>query len=157
MAIVPFTDPARRALVGQQVNAEEWNTFSRVATNTDTTPIGMGQPVQRVAGSNRGVEAWDGTSDVAGVTVWTIYADTVTGFAEGSEVPVASMGILGVAAGDDCTAGAPAGYDPATDRWADVAGDFVNVPGVEFDTNAGAGAIVEIRVNRPAAAVAPAP
>lgn len=153
MAIVPFNDPTKRALVGQQVNAEEWNTVSRIATNTDATPIGMGQPVQRVAGSNRGVEAWDTASDVAGITVYTIYADDETGFVEYAEVPVMTMGVIAVATGTAVTAGTAAGYDPAGDRWGVVDdATYFAVPGAEFDTNAGAGAIVELRINRPTAA-----
>jgi len=155
MAIVPFNDPTYRGLVGQQVNAEEWNAISRSASGTDTTPIGMGQPVSRVAGSDRNIVAWDGTDDVLGVTVYTISADTETGFAEGKETPVMTMGVLYVAAGGACTAGAPAFYDIATDRWSDATG--AAVPGVEFDTNATAGSIVKIRILRPVAVAPVAP
>lgn len=153
MAIVPFTDPLARGYVGQQVNAEEWNAVTRLATDTATTPIGMGQPVQRVAGESLRVEAWDGTSPIMGVTVYHVGCDSVTGFPEDFNTPVMTAGVLYAAAGAAATAGNPAGYDPATDRWANVAGDYVNVPGVEFDTNATSGNIVRLRIQRPAAAV----
>ncbi len=155
MAIVPFEDATRRGKVGQQANAEEWNAITRLASGTDTAPIGMGQPVQRVAGSDMQIEAWDGESEVLGVTVYHVACDDVEGFPEGFNTPVMTAGVLYVAAGGAATAGSPAFYDEATDRWSDATG--VAVPGAEFDTTAAAEEIVKIRYQRASAAAAVAP
>ena len=153
MAIVPFTDPQAFGVVGGHANMEEWSAVTRIATNTDEAPFGFGQPVQRVTAVDQACEAWDGLSAPIGITRFTYLDDIEAGFAEHAHVPVMTMGVMYVAAGAAATAGAQAGYDPATDRWADVAGDFVAVPGVEFDTTATAGNIVKIRIQRPAPAV----
>lgn len=153
MAIVPFTDPMGFGLVGSHVNSEEWNAITRQADGVDEAPFGFGQPVQRVAGDNFRCEAWDGASAPLGITRWTIHNDPVEGYAQGDSVSIMTQGVINVAAGDVCTAGAPAGYDPALDRWADVGGDFAAVAGVEFDRNAADGELVQLRVQRPAGAV----
>lgn len=156
MAIVPFSDPTFTGLVGQHANSEEWNAITRLAVDTDTSPIGFGQPVYRVAtNDNHCSTAVNGNP--LGVTRYRVDIDGVTGYEEYGHVSIMTQGIMYVAAGDVATAGEPAGYDPATDRWADVAGDFDAVLGAEFDTSADAGEIVKIRIQRPAAAVAPAP
>lgn len=153
MAIVQFTDPNGFGLVGGHANMEEWNAITRTASATGIAP---GQPVQRVTGDNFKAAAWDGTSAPLGVVRWTIDADTTSGYPVGKSISIMTMGVMWVAAGGAATAGAQAGYDAATDRWADVAGDFDAVPGVEFDTTATSGNLVKIRINRPAPAVIPA-
>ena len=147
MAIVPFTDPNGFGIVGGHSNMEEWNAITRTASETGIAP---GQPVQRVDGDNFSVEAWDGESAPLGVVRWTIDADTVDGYPVGKSISIMTMGVMDVAAGGTATAGAQAGYDAATDRWSD-SGD--PVPGVEFDTNGVSGALVKIRINRPAPAI----
>lgn len=152
MAIVPFTDETYTGLVGQHANSEEWNAITRLATDVDDNPIGFGQPVYRVAANDKYVStAANGAA--LGVTRYRVDIDNVTGYEEYGHVSVMTMGIMYVAAGGDCTAGAPAFYDAATDRWSDATG--VAIAGAEFDTSAAAGGIVKIRINRPAA-VAPA-
>lgn len=153
MAIVPFTDPKGFGLVGGHANMEEWNALTRTASVVGIAP---GQPVQRVAGDDFTVEAWDESSPPLGVVRWTIDADTEEGYPVGKSISIMTMGVMWAAAGGAATAGAQAGYDPATDRWGNVAGDFVAVPGVEFDTTGVAGNLIKLRINRPAPAVIPA-
>lgn len=154
MAIVAFADPTYTGLVGQHANSEEWNAITRLADDTVANPIGFGQPVYRVTGNDQTVTT-DDAGAFLGVTRYRVDIDPVAGYSDGEHVSIMTDGVMYVAAGDDATAGAPAGYDPATDRWADVAGDYVEVPGVEFDTTAGAGAIVKIRIKK-TSAVTPA-
>lgn len=145
MAIVPYTGADTRGLVGMHANSEEWNAITKLA-NGDA--IGPGQPVARVTGNDVQCEAW--TSGAAlGITRLMIDTDTTTGYPEGREVAIMTEGTMWVAAGGACTAGGPAGYVVADDRWED-AGE--NVPGVEFDTNATDGQLVRLRIQRPAAA-----
>lgn len=146
MAIVAYTDPAKRGLVGGHANSEEWNAVSRIA-NGDV--IGVGQPVSR-DGDNV-IGAYTG-SDYLGVTRYTIDADTETGFPEFATVAVMTMGVMWVAAGEAVDAGEPAGYDIAADRWGAVAGSYVAVPGVEFDSSTTDEGLVKIRINRYTAA-----
>lgn len=148
MAIVPYTGADTRGLVGMHANAEEWNAITRLADNVVSAPIGVGQPVARYAGNDKVCRAWT-TGPVLGITRWKIDADTTTGFKEGDHVSIMTMGVMWVAAGGACTAGAQAGYDPATDRWSNVAGNYVKVAGAEFDTNATNGKLVALRINRP--------
>lgn len=149
MAIVPYAGTDTRGLVGMHANAEEWNAITRLADNVVSAPIGVGQPVARYAGNDKVCRAWT-SGPVFGITRWKIDADTTTGFKEGDHVSIMTMGVMWVAAGGTCTAGDQAGYDPATDRWSDVSGDFVAVTGAEFDTNAANGQLVALRINRPA-------
>ena len=153
MAIVPFTDPQAFGLVGSHVNSEEWNAITRQADGVADAPFGFGQPVQRVTGDSFRCEAWDGTSAPLGITRWTINNDPVAGYAQGDSVSIMTAGVINGAAGDECTAGAQAGYDAATDRWADAGGDYVAVPGVEIENNSDVGALVKLRVARPSPAV----
>lgn len=147
MAIVPFTDPELKGVVGGHVNSEEWNAVTRIAT---AAGIGKGQPVSR--DGDFGIAAFDG--ELLGVTRHHIAVDDEEGFPATSSVPVMTMGVMWVAAGGDCTAGAPAFYDAATDRWSDDTG--VAVPGVEFDSSGGDGSLVKIRIMKTSAApVAP--
>lgn len=148
MAIVPFTDPLGKGLVGGHANMEEWNAVTRTASEAGIAP---GHPVQR--DGDHAVEGWDGETAPMGVVRWTIDADTTDGYPVGKSISIMTMGVMWVAAGGTSTAGAQAGYDSATDRWSD-SGD--PVPGVEFDTSGGAGELVKIRINRPAPAVIPA-
>lgn len=156
MAIVPYAGADTRGLVGMHANSEEWNAITRLADNVATAPIGAGQPVARFAGNDNVCRAWTAGAAL-GVVRYKIDLDTATGHAEGDHVSIMTQGVMWVAAGDDATAGAAAAYDPATDRWADIGGDFDNVPGVEFDTTAAAGQLVKIRIQRPAAAAPVAP
>lgn len=134
MAIVPFTDPNGFGLVGGHENMEEWNAITRTASVTGIAP---GQPVQRVAGDNFEVEAWDTASAPMGVVRWTIDADTEEGYPVGKSISIMTMGLMWAAAGAAATAGAQAGYDATGDRWADADDvTYFTVPGVEFDTNA---------------------
>lgn len=151
MSVAHFNDPTYRGKVGQQANMEEWNAITRITSGTDTAPFGMGQPVQRVAGVDGQIEAWDGTSPVLGVTVYDIAVDDTTGFTEGYSAAVMTAGVIYVAAGGTCVAGEAAGYNSDTDRWGTVSATAAAVGGAEFDTNATAGSIVKLRINRPAA------
>ena len=146
MAIVAYTDPQKRGLGGGHANSEEWNSVSRLA-NGDV--IGAGQPVSR-AGDD-GIADFNGTTYL-GVTIRTIDYDTTAGFAEYATVPVMTMGVMWVAAGEAVDAGEPAGYDLATDRWGTVSVTYLAVPGVEFDSSSTAAGLVKIRINRPAGA-----
>lgn len=147
MAIVPFTDPLGFGVVGGHENMENWNSATKTVSVAGIAP---GQPVQRVAGDDFSIEAWDGTSPIFGIARLGVDADVVNGFPIGKSISLMTMGIMWVAAGGDCTAGAQAGYDAATDRWSDAADA---VAGVEFDTNGADGQLVKIRINRPAPAV----
>lgn len=153
MAIVPFTDPRGFGLVGGHVNSEEWNAITRQADGVDAAPFGFGQPVQRVTGDDFRCEAWDGNSAPLGITRWTIHNDDETGYKQGESVSIMTAGVIYAAAGAAATAGAQAGYNSTNDRWGNVAGAYVAVPGVEFDSNATAGALVKLRVARPSPAV----
>lgn len=148
MAIVPFADPTYKTVVGQHSNSEEWNAISRLADNVVSAPIGFGQPVARHSSSDQVCRQWT-TGPVLGITRYRNDIDPVLGYKEGETVSIMTMGVMGVAAGGTATAGAQAGYNPATDRWADVGGSFVKVAGVEFDTTAASSAMVYIRINRP--------
>lgn len=152
MAIVPYTGADKRGLVGMHANSEEWNAITRLADNVATNPIGPGQPVARFAGNDLVARAWT-TGPTLGITRYVIHVDTTTGFEQNQEMAVMTQGTMWVAAGAAATAGNPAGYNPATDRWANVAGSYVAVPGVEFDTTATADTLVRLRIQRPAAAV----
>lgn len=154
MAIVAFADPTYTGIVGQHANSEEWNAITRLATDTADNPIGFGQPVYRVAGNDQVVTS-DDSGAFLGVTRYRVDIDPVAGYSDGEHVSIMTDGVMYVAAGATATAGAPAGYDIATDRWANVAGAYVEVPGVEFDTTAGANAIVKIRIKK-TSAVTPA-
>lgn len=145
MAIVPFTDPQLRGLVGSHTNSEEWNAVSRIS-NGDV--IGPGQPVSR--DGDMVVGAFDGTTYL-GVTRYTIDVDTATGWDEYDTIPVMTMGVMWVAAGDTVEAGDAAGYDLATDRWGVAGVDYDAVPGVEFDSSTTGEGLVKIRINRPTA------
>lgn len=150
MAIVPFTDATGKGLVGQHANSEEWNAITRLADNVATTPIGFGQPVMRHNSDPMVCRAWADGNAVLGITRYRVDVDGVTGYAEGGNVSIMTMGVMKVAAGSTATAGARAGYDPTGDRWANVGGDYKLIAGVEFDTSAGSdGGIVNIRINRP--------
>ena len=150
MAIVPYTGTDDRGLVGMHRSSEEHNIITRCADAVATTPIGAGQPVQRVAGQDMLCAAF-GAGDFLGVTTSHIEMDQTTGYYEGQNVPIMTMGTLWVAAGTAIVAGVPAGYNPANDRWSAVAANYVAVPGVEFDSNAAVGRLVKLRINRPAA------
>lgn len=148
MAIVPYTGSDTRGLVGMHANSEEWNAITRLADNVTSAPIGVGQPVARHAGNDKVCRQWTSGATL-GITRWKIDADTTTGFKEGDHVSIMTMGVMWVAAGGTCTAGAKAGYDPAADRWGNVEGNYVEVAGAEFDTNALNGQLVALRINRP--------
>ena len=152
MAIVPYTGADTRGLVGDHANSEEWNAITKLADNVAAAPIGPGQPVARFAGNDRVCRAWT-TGAALGVTRLMIDTDTTTGYPEGREVAIMTQGTMWVAAGAAATAGNPAGFNPATDRWANVGGSYVAVPGAEFDTTATANTLVRLRIQRPAAAV----
>lgn len=152
MAIVPYTGADTRGFVGMRQSMETWNTITRLADNVAAAPIGPGQPVARLAGNDKVCRAWT-TGATLGITKAEIDTDTSAGFPEGKAIAIMTQGTMWVAAGAACTAGNPAGYNPATDRWGNVAGSYVAVPGAEFDTNATAGALVRLRIQRPAAAV----
>lgn len=152
MAIVPYTGADTRGAVGMRQSMEEWNAITRLADNVSAAPIGPGQPVARFAGNDKVCRAWT-TGATLGITRLMIDTDTTTGYPEGREVAIMTQGTMFVAAGAACTAGNPAGYNPATDRWSNVAGAYVAVPGCEFDTNATANTLVRLRIQRPAAAV----
>lgn len=146
MAIVAYAGTDTRGIVGMHANSEEWNARTRLADNVVAAPIGPGQPVIRLAGNDNVCRQW-ATGAALGITRRTISVDTTTGFAEGDAVPIQNQGTMWVAAGATATAGAAAGYDPAIDRWADVALAYVAVPGVQFDTTGAAGGLVRIRIN----------
>lgn len=150
MAIVPFTDTTLRGVVGGHANSEEWNAVTRVS-NGDV--IGMGQPVARDASNDELCDAW-ASGAYLGVTRYTVSADDTTGFADGANVPIMTMGVMWVAAGAAVDAGEPAGYNPATDRWGEVAGSYAAVVGCEFDSSTGGAGLVKLRINRPAAVTA---
>ena len=152
MAIVPYTGADTRGLVGMHADSQEWNAHTKLADNVAAAPIGPGQPVARLAGNDRVCRAWT-TGATLGITRLMIDTDTTTGYPEGREVAIMTEGTMWVAAGAAATAGNPAGYNPTTDRWANVAGSYVAVPGCEFDTNATANTLVRLRIQRPAAAV----
>lgn len=149
MAIVPYAGTDSRGIVGMHANSEEWNARTRLADNVASGPIGPGQPVIRLAGNDNVCRQW-ATGAALGVTRWTISVDTTTGFAEGDAVPIQNQGTMWVAAGSAATAGVAAGYDPATDRWGNVAGAFVAVPGVQFDSTGVSGGLVRLRIAIPA-------
>lgn len=154
MAIVPFTGDTSRGLVGQHVNSEEWNAITRLADNVAAAPIGFGQPVARFAGNDKVCRQW-ATGKPLGITRYRIDVDGVAGYEEGGHVSIMTEGVMWVASGAACTAGGPAYYNPTTDRWGNTGASYVNVPGVEFDTNAtAAGQMVKIRIRIPAAAAA---
>lgn len=150
MAIVPYTGTDDRGLVGMHRSSEKHNIITRCADGVAANSIGAGQPVYRVAGQDMACTSLAG-GDFLGVTTSHIELDDTTGYAEGQNVPILTMGTLWVAAGAATVAGVPAGYNPATDRWAAVTGAFVAVPGVEIDSTAAVGELVKLRVNRPAA------
>ena len=151
MAIVAYLDPLNRGLVGGHANAETWNAITKLADNVVAAPIGVGQPVARFAGNDKVCRQW-ASGKPMGISHYTVSADTTTGFYEGENVSIMTRGVMWVAAGSTCTAGVNAGYNPTTDRWSNVAGGYVAVPGVEFDTNNGAAAgMVKIRINIPSA------
>ena len=153
MAIVRYTGTDTRGFVGMHANMEEWNTLSRRADNVVASPIGMGQPVARLAGNDRVVRAWT-TGAAYGITVFQHHVDDTTGYKEGDEVVVMTQGVMWVGAGVACVAGTAAAYNPTLDRWGPVATGYTAVPGVEFDSNAAAGALVKIRIQRPTAVAA---
>lgn len=150
MAIVPYTGTDTRGIVGMHADSQEWNARTRLADNVAAAPIGPGQPVARFAGNDQVARAWT-TGPTLGVTSWKIQLDTATGFNEGAAIAIQNQGTMWVAAGSAATAGVNAGYNPVTDRWGNVAGAFVAVPGVEFDTTGVAGGLVRIRIAIPAA------
>lgn len=152
MAIVPYAGTDTRGIVGMHADSQEWNALTKLADNVATAPIGAGQPVARFAGNDRVCRQW-ATGAALGVTRWKIDLDTAAGFAEGDHVSIQNQGTMWVAAGATATAGGAAYYNPTTDRWGNTGTGFVNVPGVEFDTNASAGQLVRIRIAIPATAV----
>lgn len=150
MAIVPYSGTDTRGLVGMHADSQEWNARTRLADNVASAPIGVGQPVARFAGNDKVARAWT-TGATLGITRYAIDVDTTTGFPEGKAMAIMTQGTMWVAAGSAATAGVNAGYNPATDRWGNVAGAFVSVPGVEFDTTGVTGGLVRIRIAIPAA------
>lgn len=154
MAIVAYTGTDTRGLVGGHVNSEEWNAITRLADNVAAAPIGPGQPVIRLAGNDKVARGGWASGAILGLTRLAIDTDTTTGFPEGREMAIMTMGVMWVAAGGTCTAGNQAGYDPATDRWGNIAGSYVAVPGCEFDSAGATGGLVKIRINRPTAVAA---
>ena len=153
MAIVAYAGTDTRGLVGGHADSQEWNARTRLADNVSVATIGPGQPVIRLAGNDVVCRGGWASGATLGLVRAAIDLDTTTGAVEGQHLAIQTMGTMWVAAGGACTAGNPAGYNPATDRWGNVAGSYVAVPGAEFDTNATAGALVRLRIQRPAAAV----
>ena len=153
MAIVAYTGSDTRGLPGGHSNMETWNAITRLADNVAAAPIGPGQPVVRVAGNDKVARQWASGAHL-GITRYRLDVDTTTGFAEGQTMAIMTMGVMWVAAGGTCTAGNQAGYNPATDRWGNIAGSYAAVPGVEFDSAGATGGLVKIRINRPTAVAA---
>ena len=154
MAIVAYTGSDTRGLVGGHVNSEEWNAITRLADNVAEATIGPGQPVIRLAGNDVVVRGGWASGVHLGLVRSAIDLDTTTGAVEGQHLAIMTMGVMYVAAGGTCTAGTQAGYNPATDRWGDIAGSYVAVPGCEFDSAGATGGLVKIRINRPTAVAA---
>ena len=144
MAIVAYAGTDTRGLVGGHADSQEWNARTRLADNVAVATIGPGQPVIRLAGND--VVCRGGWASGA-----TLGLDTTTGAVEGQHLAIQTIGTMWVAAGAAATAGVNAGYNPATDRWANVAGSYVSVPGVEFDTTGVSGGLVRVRIAIPAA------
>lgn len=153
MAIVPYTGSDTTGLVGMHTDAQTWSSRTLLADNVATNPIGPGQPVARFAGNDKVCRAWT-TGATPGLARWTVMVDTTTGFKQGEEVAVQTLGTMTVAAGATCTAGGAAFYNPATDRWGNTGAGYVAVPGVMFETNSTAGKLVVVAINIPATAAA---
>lgn len=148
MAIVPYTGADTRGIPGMHADMQEWNALTRLADNVAAAPIGPGQPVASFGGDGKLGRAWT-TGKALGVARYGIHVDTTAGFAEGEAIAVQNQGTMWVAAGAAATAEAAAGYNPALDRWANVGGAYVAVPGVEFSTTGVANGLVKIRIAIP--------
>lgn len=151
MAIVAYAGTDTRGLVGGHADSQEWNARTRLADNVSVATIGPGQPVIRLAGNDVVCRGGWASGATLGLVRAAIDLDTTTGAVEGQHLAIQTMGTMWVAAGAAATAGVNAGYNPATDRWANVAGSYVSVPGVEFDTTGVSGGLVRVRIAIPAA------
>lgn len=140
--------------VGRRANMEEWNAITR--TNSGAAAIPFGVPVV------------PGTTDHSCV-ILTATAQNILGISETSQVqphvgdnhaqyenvPVCTMGVIGVLLGANVTKGAQARFNMANGTWTGAAqsATVATIPGAQFEEDGVSGAVGVIRYLRPVPSV----
>lgn len=140
-----YSENMAAGAVGRRQNMEEWNTFTGLAEDVESNPIGFAQPVKQGTAGEQ-VALYDGSGVFRGLTE----ADTtVPGgtFPEGYNVPVMESGVIWAMAGGTCTIRGPVYWDDADGTYSDTDTDTL-IPGAEFDSAASDGELVKIRLRR---------
>lgn len=153
MALV-FSETMTPFARGRRVNMEEWNTITRTFETGSNAQLAFGVPVRRGANAKGCVAITTGSAEVIGITE----ASQVLGhpgdyYLQYDSVAVCEVGVIGVVAGENVTAGAPAGYDSTANDGAGgwmVADTAVSqIPGAVFETSGSQGEVVALRYRRP--------
>lgn len=138
---------------GRRVNAEEWNTITRVMEGT--TPVGFGVPVIRGTGPKQCKPYAADENAIIGITEADLTLDHVPAdqFQQYDNVPVCESGVIGVLAGGNVVAGEGAAYSAAANSgaggWIDASSAGDRIPGAVFETSGSAGQVVALRYRRP--------
>lgn len=148
---ITYSQTLTKYSVGRRANMEEWNTITR--TNSAATAIAFGVPVMpgTTAHSCIVVDATTGRN-VLGITEASLVQSHVgDNHAQYDNVPICTMGVIGVLLGANVTEGAQARFNTANSTWTGAAqsATVVTIPGAQFDEAGSSGAVGIIRYVRP--------
>lgn len=133
-------------VAGRRANMEEWNTFTGLAEDVVSNPIGFAYPVEQGTAGEQ-VKLYDGTGRFRGITEadQTLGADT---YPLGYNVPVCESGVIWVYASGNCTRGGAVGWNNTKKGYQNDATATVEIPDAEFDTDGIEGDVVRVRIRR---------
>lgn len=146
-----FSQTIAAYAVGRRANMEEWNTITR--SNVAATAIPFGVPVVPGSVAGKSCVILSATAqNILGITEASLTQPHVgDNHAQYENVPICTMGVIGVLLGADVTEGAQARFDMTNKVWTGAAqsASVATIPGAQFAEAGLNGAVGVVRYLRP--------
>ncbi|MDR7032945.1 hypothetical protein [Mesorhizobium sp. BE184] len=145
-----FSQSIAAYALGRRANMEEWNAITR--TNSGATAIPFGVPVVPGSGAHTCVILTATAQNILGISEASqVQAHVGDNHAQYENVPICTMGVIGVLLGADVTEGAQARFNLSNGTWTSAAqsATVATIPGAQFAEAGSSGSIGVVRYVRP--------